>query len=147
MKAKNNKNSEILASVNKVIRALDRHIYVSKGQVRNIISETRIYLRNLCEVTLAEKVKAMLYVMNAEGYTCKRMKSVMERVKSILLHASKGKVKTPKYDRSKMNMNLRIYYYEYANGKFSDLTLFEPGGFRLKMTLTVAEAKSRETWT
>ena len=67
MKAKNNKNSEILASVNKVIRALDRHIYVSKGQVRNIISETRIYLRNLCEVTLAEKVKAMLYVMNAEG--------------------------------------------------------------------------------
>ena len=41
----------------------------------------------------------------------------------------------------------RIYYYEYANGKFSDLTLFEPGGFRLKMTLTVAEAKSRETWT
>ena len=112
MKAKNNKNSEILASVNKVIRALDRHIYVSKGQVRNIISETRIYLRKLCEVTLAEKVKAMLYVMNAEGYTCKRMKSVMERVKSILLHASKGKVKTPKYDRSKMNMNLRIYYYE-----------------------------------
>ena len=41
----------------------------------------------------------------------------------------------------------RIYYYEYANGKFSDLTLFEPGGFRQKMTLTVAEAKSRETWT
>ena len=41
----------------------------------------------------------------------------------------------------------RIYYYEYVNGKFSDLTLFEPGGFRLKMTLTVAEAKSRETWT
>ena len=99
--------SELLSSVNRIIRAADKHSQVSKRKVVKVITEACCYLKNSCKFTLANKMELLLTMMCSSSYSVRRMRDVMEQAKRIVVSAVRSERKSRAYNRNKYKSNLK----------------------------------------